>query len=68
MKCITLEKVLWSMEEMEPNIEIPEDVRQQASLAAVERMLALVVRSRQEADCSGQKTEGRLQNSWLLNC
>jgi quinolinate synthase len=40
MKCITLEKVLWSMEEMEPNIEIPEDVRQQA-LAAVERMLAL---------------------------
>jgi quinolinate synthase len=40
MKCITLEKVLWSMEEMEPNIEIPEEVRQQA-LAAVERMLAL---------------------------
>lgn len=40
MKCITLEKVLWSMEEMEPNIEIPEEVRQQA-LAAVERMLDL---------------------------
>ena len=40
MKCITLEKVLWSMEEMEPNIEIPEEVRQRA-LAAVERMLAL---------------------------
>ncbi|MBT8406211.1 MAG: quinolinate synthase NadA [Deltaproteobacteria bacterium] len=40
MKCITLEKVLWSMEEMEPNIEIPEEVRQQAQ-AAVERMLAL---------------------------
>ena len=40
MKCITLEKVLWSMEEMEPNIEIPKEVRQRA-LAAVERMLAL---------------------------
>ena len=40
MKCITLEKVLWSMEEMAPNIEIPEDVRQRA-LAAVERMLEL---------------------------
>ena len=40
MKCITLEKVLWSMEEMEPNIEIPEEVRQRA-LAAVERMLEL---------------------------
>ena len=40
MKCITLEKVLWSMEEMEANIEIPEEVRQQA-LAAVERMLDL---------------------------
>jgi quinolinate synthase len=40
MKCITLDKVLWSMEEMEPTIEIPEDVRQGA-LAAVERMLAL---------------------------
>ena len=40
MKCITLEKVLWSMEEMEPSIEIPEEVRQRA-LAAVERMLEL---------------------------
>ncbi len=40
MKCITLEKVLWSMEEMEPNIEIPEEVRQRA-LAAVQRMLEL---------------------------
>jgi quinolinate synthase len=40
MKCITLEKVLWSMEEMEPRIEVEEDVRQRA-LAAVERMLAL---------------------------
>jgi quinolinate synthase len=40
MKRITLEKVLWSMEEMEPNIEIPEEVRQRA-LAAVERMLDL---------------------------
>ena len=40
MKCITLEKVLWSMEEMEPTIEIPQEVRQRA-LTAVERMLAL---------------------------
>ena len=40
MKRITLEKVLWSMQEMEPRIEVVEDVRQGA-LAAVERMLAL---------------------------
>ncbi len=40
MKRITLEKVLWSMEEMEPQIEIPEEVRQRA-LTAVERMLEL---------------------------
>lgn len=40
MKRITLEKVLWSMQEMEPRIEVEEDVRQGA-LAAVERMLAL---------------------------
>jgi quinolinate synthase len=40
MKRITLEKVLWSMEELKPRIEIPEDIRQQA-LSAVERMLAL---------------------------
>jgi len=40
MKRITLEKVLWSMQQMQPQIEIPERVRQ-AALKAVERMLAL---------------------------
>jgi quinolinate synthase len=35
-----LEKVLWSMEEMQPRIEIPESIRQRA-MAAVERMLEL---------------------------
>jgi quinolinate synthase len=40
MKRITLEKVLWSMEEMKPQIEIPEEVRQRA-LSAVARMLEL---------------------------
>lgn len=40
MKRITLEKVLWAMEELKPRIEIPEDIRQKA-LSAVERMLAL---------------------------
>ena len=40
MKRITLEKILWSMEEMQPRIEIPDSIRQRA-LAAVERMLAL---------------------------
>lgn len=40
MKRITLEKVLCSMEDMQPTIEVSESVRQRA-LAAVERMLAL---------------------------
>ena len=40
MKKINLEKVLWSMEEMQPQIEIPEAIRTRA-LSAVERMLAL---------------------------
>lgn len=40
MKRITLEKVLWSMEELQPKIELAEDIRQRA-LAAVERMLEL---------------------------
>ena len=40
MKRITLEKVLSSLQEMTPKIEIPEDIRVRA-LAAVQRMLAL---------------------------
>jgi quinolinate synthase len=40
MKRITLEKVLWSMVAMKPQIEVPEDIRQRA-LTAVERMLLL---------------------------
>jgi quinolinate synthase len=40
MKRITLEKILWSMAAMKPQIEIPEDIRQRA-LTAVERMLRL---------------------------
>ena len=40
MKRITLEKVLCSMEETQPTIEVSESIRQGA-LAAVERMLAL---------------------------
>jgi len=40
MKRITLEKVLWAMEELKPRIEISEDVGQPA-LLAVERMLAI---------------------------
>ncbi len=40
MKRITLEKVLWSMQAMKPEIEISEDIRQRA-LTAVERMLKL---------------------------
>jgi quinolinate synthase len=40
MKRITLEKVLWSMEKLQPRIEVPESIRQRA-LAAVQRMLEL---------------------------
>jgi len=40
MKRITLEKVLWSMEELKPEIEIPQGIRRRA-LQAVERMLDL---------------------------
>ena len=40
MKRITLDKILWSIQEMEPEIEVPEDIRRRA-LAAVERMLKL---------------------------
>ncbi|HXY74068.1 MAG TPA: quinolinate synthase NadA [Dehalococcoidales bacterium] len=40
MKRTTLEKVLWSLQEMEHRITVPEDIRQRA-LRAVQRMLDL---------------------------
>ncbi len=40
MKLINLEKVLWSLEEMAPRVEVPEAVRLKAK-AAVDRMLAV---------------------------
>ncbi len=39
MKLITLEKVLWSLEEMAPEVKVPEEIRIRAQ-AAVDRMLA----------------------------
>jgi len=41
MKLITLEKVLWSLEEMSPEIKVPEAIRLKAK-TAVDRMLAIV--------------------------
>ena len=41
MKLITLEKVLWSLEEMSPVVRVPEETRLKAK-AAVDRMLAIV--------------------------
>ena len=41
MKLITLEKVLWSLEEMSPVVKVPEEIRLKAK-AAVDRMLAIV--------------------------
>ena len=41
MKLITLEKVLWSLEEMAPQVKVPEEIRLRAK-AAVDRMLAVV--------------------------
>lgn len=41
MKRITLEKVLWSLEEMEPRITVEPGIRRRA-LAAVERMITVV--------------------------
>jgi quinolinate synthase len=38
MKLITLEKVLWSLEEMKPEVRVPEDIRLRAK-AAVDKML-----------------------------
>ena len=41
MKLITLEKVLWSLEDMTPEVKVPEPVRIKAK-AAVDRMLEIV--------------------------
>ena len=40
MKLITLEKVLWSLEEMAPEVKVPEDIRLKAK-ASVDRMLEI---------------------------
>jgi quinolinate synthase len=40
MKLITLEKVLWSLEEMSPEVKVPEEIRLRAR-AAVDRMLQI---------------------------
>jgi quinolinate synthase len=40
MKLITLEKVLWSLEKMAPEVKVPEKIRLKAK-AAVDRMLAV---------------------------
>jgi len=40
MKLITLEKVLWSLEEMSPEVKVPEAIRLRAK-AAVDRMLKI---------------------------
>lgn len=40
MKATRLEQVLWALEDLEPRITVPEDVRQKAK-AAVDRMLAV---------------------------
>ena len=40
MKLITLEKVLWSLEEMEPEVRVPEKIRLKAK-KAVDRMLEI---------------------------
>jgi quinolinate synthase len=40
MKLITLEKVLWSLEEMSPEVKVPHEVRLKA-IAAVDRMLGV---------------------------
>ncbi len=40
MKSITLEKVLWSLEEMSPEVKVPEEIRLRAK-AAVDKMLEI---------------------------
>ena len=41
MKLITLEKVLWALEEMAPEVKVPEPIRLKAK-SSVDRMLAIV--------------------------
>ena len=43
MKLITLEKVLWSLEEMSPEVKVPEKIRLKA-IAAVDKMLRVAAR------------------------
>jgi quinolinate synthase len=40
MKLITLEKMLWSLEEMTPEVKVPEEIRLKAK-AAVDKMLEI---------------------------
>ncbi len=40
MKLITLEKVLWSLQEMAPEVKVPEEIRLKAK-AAVDKMLEI---------------------------
>jgi len=40
MKLITLENILWSLQEMTPHVEVPDEIRIKAKLA-VDRMLAI---------------------------
>ena len=43
MKSITLEKVMWALEAMEPEVRVPEEIRVKAKVA-VDRMLAIGAR------------------------
>jgi quinolinate synthase len=40
MKLITLEKVLWSLEDMTPEVKVPEEIRLKAK-EAVDKMLEI---------------------------
>jgi quinolinate synthase len=50
MKLITLEKVLWSLEEMGPAVKVPEEIRLRAK-AAVDKMLEV------KSEVKGQKSK-----------
>jgi len=41
MKLITLEKILWSLEDMAPEVKVPEEIRLRAK-ASVDKMLEAV--------------------------